>query len=165
MGKKQVSGKRGDKSSSTEDRPSASASASAPAKPRVGASKTKSKSKSKFGHDYSKDYSDPNWPYAKGNMDRSAWIVIILTPTIVLSALVYYRYLEYMREQVRTPLDAPKMIEPGATSALEDAERFWGTYRSGMYFGMKTRSPHSPVMGLMWMPQFTGEIPPPIRHW
>ena len=24
----------------------------------------------KFKHDYSKDYNDPNWPYAQGKMDR-----------------------------------------------------------------------------------------------
>lgn len=35
-------------------------------------------------------------------------------------------------------------------SGLDDAERFWGSYRPGTYFGMKTRDPHSILMGLMW---------------
>ncbi len=61
-----------------------------------------------------------------------------------------------MREMVRKPLDSPKMIADGASLAANDPDRFWGTYRSGVYFGLKTRSPHSPVVGLMWMTQFTG---------
>ena len=64
-----------------------------------------------------------------------------------------------MREMVRRPLDAPKMIGSEATFPHNDPERFWGTYRSGVYFGLKTRSPHSPVAGLMWMTQFTGRLP------
>ena len=63
-----------------------------------------------------------------------------------------------MREMVRRPLDAPKMIGSQATFPHNDPERFWGTYRSGVYFGLKTRSPHSPVAGLMWMTQFTGRL-------
>ena len=61
-----------------------------------------------------------------------------------------------MREMVRKPLDSPKMIADGASLAANDPDRFWGTYRSGVYFGLKTRSPQSPVVGLMWMTQFTG---------
>ena len=156
MGKKHGPARRAERSSGSggDDRPSPPA--------KVGRAAA---GKSKFAHDYSKDYSDPNWPYAKGKMDKSAWLVIILTPTIVISALMYYRYLDYMKELVRTPLDVPKVIGSSATSALEDPERFWGTYRSGAYFGMKTRSPRSPVTGLMWMTQFDGEMPPAIRHW
>ena len=30
---------------------------------------------------------------------------------------------------------------------------------------MKTRSPNSPVFGAMWLPQFTNQMPPPVRHW
>lgn len=35
-------------------------------------------------------------------------------------------------------------------TGLDDPERFWGSYRPGNYFGMKTRDPNSLVMGLMW---------------
>ena len=121
--------------------------------------------KGKFGHDYSKDYQDPSWPYARGKMDKGAWIILILTPTVIFAAIGYYWHQDRMREMVRTPLDAPKMIGNTATSALEDPDRFWGSYRSGLYFGLKTRSPRSPVVGLMWMTQFTGERSPAIRHW
>lgn len=33
---------------------------------------------------------------------------------------------------------------------LDDPERYWGSYRPGLYFGLKTRDPHSLQMGLMW---------------
>lgn len=32
----------------------------------------------------------------------------------------------------------------------EFAERYWGSYRPGNYFGLKTRDSETPVMGLMW---------------
>lgn len=35
-------------------------------------------------------------------------------------------------------------------AGLEDPDAYWGSYRPGTYFGMKTRDPHSLVMGLMW---------------
>ena len=38
-------------------------------------------------------------------------------------------------------------------------------FRSHTYFGLKTRSPKSPVFGAMWLTQFTNKMPPPVRHW
>lgn len=71
----------------------------------------------------------------------------------------------YQREKVKTPLYAPTMLTKDSTSVSQEPERFWGSYRPHTYFGMRTRSPHSPVMGLMWLNQLTGQMPPPIRHW
>ncbi|CAG2233051.1 MOGS [Mytilus edulis] len=64
---------------------------------------------------------------------------------------------------VVTPLDSPKIN-------LMNSELFWGTYRSNLYFGMKTRSPKSPVIGLMWFEESLYEDAwdqnePEIRHW
>lgn len=39
-------------------------------------------------------------------------------------------------------------------SPHEFSERFWGSYRPGNYFGLKTRDPDSLVMGLMWFSPF-----------
>ena len=71
----------------------------------------------------------------------------------------------YLREKVNTPLYAPKMLTKGSSSAAEEPDRFWGTYRPNTYFGLKTRSAHSPVVGLMWMNQLAPQMPPAIRHW
>lgn len=35
-------------------------------------------------------------------------------------------------------------------SGLDNPERYWGTYRSGLYFGLKSRDPLSLLTGLMW---------------
>lgn len=35
-------------------------------------------------------------------------------------------------------------------SGIDEPERYWGSYRPGNYFGLKTREPHSILMGLMW---------------
>ena len=107
----------------------------------------KSKNLSSFKHDYSKDYADPKWPYHHGGMDKGAKFLIVAFPLVIISGIAYVWYNAHLKELIKTPLDAPKIIGPHATSALEDPARFWGTYRSGLYFGMKTRSPKSPVVG------------------
>ena len=32
----------------------------------------------------------------------------------------------------------------------QNASLFWGTYRPQLYFGMRSRSPHSLLSGIMW---------------
>ena len=44
------------------------------------------------------------------------------------------------------PLCLQLVEKPG----LADPDRYWGSYRPGTYFGMSTREPYTPVMGLMW---------------
>ena len=119
----------------------------------------------KFGYDYTKDYSDPAWPYAKGRMDKGAWFLLTVTPVILASLIAFFYIRDSYREAVRQPMGTPNIIAANATSAAVDPERFWGTYRSLAYFGMKTRSPQSPVSGLMWFFQSAGDMPPKIRHW
>lgn len=51
-------------------------------------------------------------------------------------------------------------------TGLDDPDHYWGSYRSNLYFGMKTRDPHSLVMGLMWYnPQRLQPGGDGIRHW
>ena len=58
----------------------------------------------------------------------------------------------YLETRVNTPLDYPKVVRH---SGLDVPDRFWGSYRPGVYFGMKTRSPKDIVTGLMWfLPRF-----------
>ena len=53
-----------------------------------------------------------------------------------------------------TPLNQPSAVK--SFSNL-DMTRFWGTYRSGHYLGMKTRSANSLVSGLMWLTQYKNQ--------
>lgn len=72
-------------------------------------------------------------------------------------------YKGYLETRVNTPFDSPKVV---VKSGLAVPERYWGTYRPGNYFGLKTREPHSPAMGLMWyFPRHLGGGGEGIRHW
>ncbi|XP_067000936.1 mannosyl-oligosaccharide glucosidase [Anabrus simplex] len=72
-------------------------------------------------------------------------------------------YMGYLETRVNTPFDDKKMV---VKTGIDVPDRYWGSYRSGVYFGMKTRDPHSLVTGLMWY--FTRHLRADgggIRHW
>ncbi|XP_052773711.1 mannosyl-oligosaccharide glucosidase-like [Mya arenaria] len=100
------------------------------------------------------------------NSDSSSKLVAIASVLVTILLLAgYFRYQMYLREKIKTPLYAPTMLAKDSTSAKSDPERYWGSYRPNTYFGMRTRTQRSPVFGLMWLNQFTQQMPPPIRHW
>ena len=100
----------------------------------------------KFKHDYTKDYADKSWPYHHGKMDKGAKVIVVLFPIFVTSILWYFYNNAQLRDMVRKPLSTPTVVEQNTT----DMERFWGSYRSNLYFGMKTRTPKSPVTGMFY---------------
>ena len=59
----------------------------------------------------------------------------------------YFWQMKLMKELVITPLNVPNIIDKNSTSPASNPQRFWGSYRSGVYFGMKARSPSSPNFG------------------
>ncbi|XP_055914776.1 uncharacterized protein LOC129948002 [Eupeodes corollae] len=91
----------------------------------------------------------------------SKWKTII--GCVCLAIASYFGYLGYLETRVNTPYDSDKMVQ---RTGLDDPDRYWGSYRPGNYFGLKTRDPHSLVMGLMWYsPQNLGHGGKGIRHW
>lgn len=81
----------------------------------------------------------------------------------ILAIAIAIGYEGYLETRVNTPFDDKKMV---VRTGLEVPERFWGTYRPGVYFGLKTRDPRSIVTGLMWY--FPMRLRPGgdgIRHW
>ncbi|CAH1118742.1 unnamed protein product [Phaedon cochleariae] len=81
----------------------------------------------------------------------------------VLSIAVCFGYMGYLETRVNTPLDDKKVV---TKSGLDVPDLFWGTYRPGTYFGLKTREPHSMVTGLMWyFPRQLRLGGDGIRHW
>ncbi|XP_059618514.1 mannosyl-oligosaccharide glucosidase isoform X2 [Phlebotomus argentipes] len=91
----------------------------------------------------------------------SPWMMII--GSCCLGIACYFGYVGYLETRVNTPFDDQKMVR---RSGLSDPDRYWGSYRPGTYFGMKTRDPHSLVMGLMWYsPSRLGPGGDGIRHW
>uniref|UniRef100_A0A6P7FTC3 Mannosyl-oligosaccharide glucosidase n=1 Tax=Diabrotica virgifera virgifera TaxID=50390 RepID=A0A6P7FTC3_DIAVI len=66
---------------------------------------------------------------------------------VVLSVAVCFGYMGYLETRINTPFDDRKVV---SQSGLDVPELFWGSYRPGAYFGLKTRDPTSLVTGLMW---------------
>ena len=42
------------------------------------------------------------------------------------------------------------LLQVVAVTGLDVPDRYWGSYRPGVYFGMKTREPKSLLAGFMW---------------
>lgn len=89
------------------------------------------------------------------------WKTVIGCVCLVIAS--YFGYLGYLETRVNTPFDHQKMV---IGAGLEQPDRYWGSYRPLTYFGLKTRDPHSLVMGLMWYtPSNLGPGGHGIRHW
>ncbi|XP_028833404.1 mannosyl-oligosaccharide glucosidase [Denticeps clupeoides] len=87
-------------------------------------------------------------------------VFINISIGLCILSLIWFFYALYMRsslaKRVITPHPAPRALDANSSSAQVSPERFWGSYRPQVYFGMKTRSPRSVVTGLMWLRQFSG---------
>ncbi|XP_033105341.1 mannosyl-oligosaccharide glucosidase-like isoform X2 [Anneissia japonica] len=105
---------------------------------------------------------------AKSNIRSLIFVVLILG---ILSIVFYTWYTYQLAAMVSTPLNVPKVIGNSKNnnkhmlgSQKGSNDRFWGTYRPGVYFGMRTRSPNSLVTGLMWFKQFATRKNFAVRH-
>ncbi|MCJ8748999.1 hypothetical protein PDJAM_G00171070 [Pangasius djambal] len=94
----------------------------------------------------------------KGKADISK-IFINISIGLCIFSLIWFFYALYMRSALAkravTLHPSPRVLDANSTTAAVSPERFWGSYRPQVYFGMKTRSPRSVVTGLMWMRQFS----------
>ena len=89
--------------------------------------------------------------------------MFLMAGLVSLVAVGYFVYQGYLETRVNTPLDYPKVVRQ---SGLDVPDRFWGSYRPGVYFGMKTRSPKDIVTGLMWfLPRHVTQGNLGLRHW
>ncbi|TRY78619.1 hypothetical protein TCAL_06619 [Tigriopus californicus] len=105
-----------------------------------------------------------NRPGSHGNMalcrSSTLWIV---SSGILIMGIAYVSYQGYLQTRVNTPLSVPSAV---SNSGLSDPTRFWGSYRPGVYFGMKTRSPYDLLSGLMWfIPDQITQNDIGFRHW
>lgn len=86
--------------------------------------------------------------HGEGGRQLGATNVLAVAGVVaVMGVAAYYWYISVIRDIVRTPLQAPLFADPSLPASQQDMDRFWGSYRSGLYFGMKTRAPRSPVVG------------------
>ena len=98
---------------------------------------------------------------------KSYFNLSFMTKALFVLALVcivtYLAYRGYLETRLTTPLNVPHAV---IRSGLSIPKRFWGTYRPGLYFGMKTRSPSDLLTGLMWMvPELVRQNDIGLRHW
>jgi len=62
------------------------------------------------------------------------------------------------------PFPGPKLTHLSQFSGDHARRFFWGTYRPGLYFGMRTRSPKSPLFGVMWVDPTNQNALDNVRH-
>jgi len=87
----------------------------------------------------------------------------LMAGLVSLVAVGYFVYQGYLETRVNTALDYPKVVKE---SGLDVPDRFWGSYRPGVYFGMKSRSAKDVVTGLMWfLPRHVSQGSLGLRHW
>ncbi|UJR36867.1 hypothetical protein I4U23_029580 [Adineta vaga] len=96
----------------------------------------------------------------KSSIRIFALFIISLTIIVVLYKLVTGNI---YTEHTNIPLDLPKLTDVNQSIS----ERFWGTYRSNLYFGLKHRSAQSLSAGLMWFDYSTLQKSQDrfLRHW
>lgn len=94
--------------------------------------------------------------------DSKFTLFIVFNAVLILSVVFYVYYLHYLESWVIRPVSLPKVVKK---SGLDVPDRFWGSYRSALYFGMKTRSAQPLVAGLMWFSQKLKNQNLGIRHW
>ncbi|CAF0833560.1 unnamed protein product [Brachionus calyciflorus] len=118
--------------------------------------------KSRAGSEEKPTVSKSKKPPSTGSPNDSIKLFII--PVVIATAVgasVYYN--NWLGRQVNTPLNEPRIINESDYKSTDNLDRYWGTYRSQLYFGLKTRSPNPLLAGLMWFNQFNQRFQ--MRHW
>lgn len=105
-----------------------------------------------------------NSQLTKNKESKFKMSMLNISVTVLCIAIAgWFSYMGYLETRVNTPYDMNKMV---TASGLDVPDRYWGTYRSGVYFGLKTRDPHSLVTGLMWyFPHLLRQDGSGLRHW
>ncbi|EFX84976.1 hypothetical protein DAPPUDRAFT_314562 [Daphnia pulex] len=81
---------------------------------------------------------------------------------VAISIVSWFVYQGYLETRVNSPLTENKVVFP---TSHDFPERYWGSFRPGVYFGMKSRDTHSLLAGLMWfMPDIAAAGNLNLRH-
>ncbi|XP_067389611.1 mannosyl-oligosaccharide glucosidase isoform X2 [Emydura macquarii macquarii] len=97
-------------------------------------------------------------------LGRACALLALCSLALGAAGLAYGLYGRWrLGRRLVTPHPAPRVLPAGSSGPRASPERFWGSYRPHVYFGMKPRSPRPPVTGLMWLPQ-AAEAAAGLRH-
>lgn len=91
-------------------------------------------------------------------------ILILVAVLCFFGGLGYAWWRHYQKSRLYTPIVARRMISRSELGDMGDIRRFWGSYRSNLYFGLRTRSPKSLMLGLMWFSGQSSDGNIHIRH-
>ncbi|VDM28524.1 unnamed protein product [Toxocara canis] len=98
----------------------------------------------------------------KAEKESVLWRMLAVTVMMVFVAMgaqYYYHNYVYLPGLISQKSDLPQL-------GLNLDRKTWGTYRSHVYFGLRTPHQNSPLFGLIWYEQpGMNVIVPPVRHW
>jgi mannosyl-oligosaccharide glucosidase len=80
--------------------------------------------------------------------------IYILPVTVLIAICISWCYNQWLASRVNTPLHKPRVINESVYKSTQNLDRYWGTYRSNLYFGLKTRSSNPFSVGMMWFNQY-----------
>ena len=97
------------------------------------------------------------------SMDVESFFAKTILPILLAGIFGYLFYKGYNETRVNTTFSNEKLV---SLSRLDKNDYYWGSYRPGVYFGMKTREPYSLVTGMMWyFPTMLQGDGRGLRHW
>nr|SVE69679.1 EOG090X02G1 [Eubosmina coregoni] len=77
----------------------------------------------------------------------SSFGIYSIIATVIIAIVSWFVYQGYLETRVNSPLAESKVA---LATSHAFPERYWGSFRPGVYFGIKTREPESLLAGLMW---------------
>ena len=82
---------------------------------------------------------------------RRLRLLLCVVSLVSFALAVYFRYTSLLSHPSLTPLDVPFVKNCPLFDSTYRREMLWGTYRPGLYFGLRMRLPSSLLAGLMWL--------------
>lgn len=110
------------------------------------------------GHDINSIHDQPS----QENSSTFLFSSKTLIPFSCLLVAICIGYKGYLETRINTPFDKTKIVH---RTGLAVPDRYWGSYRPNVYFGMKTREPHSLITGIMWFFPESVRTLDDVRHW
>jgi mannosyl-oligosaccharide glucosidase len=88
----------------------------------------------------------------ENSSDKWKYLFVVISIGAAFVISLYYK--NYLASLVNKPLNEPKVIDESDYLAEKNLDRYWGSYRPQLYFGMKTRAENPLLNGMIWFSQF-----------